>query len=128
MTGKNWSVILLALSAVVALILLPCFEPLPVRARPQSKESSHAAYNPYPPGILPAGLSSEAERVLREVDMLEGRALARWHALKRPVLTGQPPVFQGTGTESIETLGELMLFDRNMSPYKNEACASCHMP
>jgi cytochrome c peroxidase len=60
--------------------------------------------------------------------MLEGRALARWHALKRPVLTGQPPVFQGTGTESIETLGELMLFDRNMSPYKNEACASCHMP
>jgi cytochrome c peroxidase len=60
--------------------------------------------------------------------MLEGRALARWRALKPPVLTGQPPVFQGTGTESIETLGELMLFDRNMSPYKNEACASCHMP
>jgi len=34
----------------------------------------------------------------------------------------------GTGTESVETLGELMLFDKNMSPGRNEACTSCHMP
>ena len=85
-------------------------------------------YNPYPPGILPSDLNSEIARVLREVDTIENRALARWHGLNPPILTGQPPVLQNTGTESIETLGELMLYDRNISPNKNEACASCHMP
>ncbi len=85
-------------------------------------------YNPYPPGILPSDLSSETARVQREVDLIEERALARWHTLKTPILTGQPPILQNTGTEAIETLGELMLFDKNISPNKNEACASCHMP
>jgi cytochrome c peroxidase len=85
-------------------------------------------YNPYPPGILPSDLSSEIARIQREVDLIEGRALARWHALKSPILTGQPPVLQNTGTEAVETLGELMLYDNNISPRKNEACASCHMP
>ena len=87
-----------------------------------------SVYNPYPPGILPADLDSEIARVLREVDFIEGRALARWHALKPPILTGQPPVLQNTGTEATETLGELMLFDKNISPNRNQACASCHMP
>jgi cytochrome c peroxidase len=32
------------------------------------------------------------------------------------------------GTEATETLGELMLFDKNISPNRNQACASCHMP
>jgi Enoyl-(Acyl carrier protein) reductase/Di-haem cytochrome c peroxidase len=45
-----------------------------------------------------------------------------------PTLTGQPPILQNTGTEAIETLGELMLFDKNISPNRNAACASCHMP
>jgi cytochrome c peroxidase len=85
-------------------------------------------YNPYPPGILPSNLDSELARVLRETSVLEGRAIARWHALKPPTLTGQPPVLQDTGTEAVETLGELMNYDRNMSPNKNEACSSCHMP
>jgi cytochrome c peroxidase len=90
-------------------------------------------YNPYPPGILPPDLNSEIQRVLREIDVVENRAIQRWHALpppKRfPVRPGpNPPVLQGTGTESIETLGELMLFDKNMSPGRNQACTSCHMP
>lgn len=85
-------------------------------------------YNPYPPGILPSNLSSEVARVLREVDVIEGRALARWRALPPPVFAGQPPILQNEGTETIETLGELMLFDKNISPNRNEACASCHMP
>src|SRR5229473_1881945 len=85
-------------------------------------------YNPYPPGILPSNLSSEIARVLREVDFIESRALARWHALEPPILTGQPQVLQNTGTESTETLGELMLYDKNISPNRNQACASCHMP
>jgi cytochrome c peroxidase len=44
------------------------------------------------------------------------------------MMAGQPPVLKDTGTEAMETLGELMLFDKNMSPHENEACASCHMP
>ncbi len=60
--------------------------------------------------------------------MIESRALARWHSLETPVLRGQPQVLQNTGTEEIETLGELLLFDKNISPNRNQACASCHMP
>jgi cytochrome c peroxidase len=77
---------------------------------------------------VPSNLNSEIARVLREVDVIEGRALASWHASAPPILVGQPPVLENTGTESIETLGELMLFDRNISPNRNEACAFCHMP
>jgi cytochrome c peroxidase len=89
---------------------------------------SDSVYNPYPPGILPSDLDSEVARVLREVDFIETRALARWHTLQPPILTGQPPVLTNIGTEATETLGELMLFDKNMSPNRNQACASCHMP
>src|SRR5258708_26606281 len=90
-------------------------------------------YNPYPHGILPADLDSEIARVLREIDVIEGRAIQRWHSLPPPTRFRQrpgpnPPVLQGTGMESIETLGELMLFDKNISPGKNQACTSCHMP
>ena len=90
-------------------------------------------YNPYPHGILPANLESEIARVLREIDVIEARAIQRWHSLPPPTRLGvrpgpNPPVLKGTGTESIETLGELMLFDKNMSPGRNQACTSCHKP
>jgi cytochrome c peroxidase len=85
-------------------------------------------YNPYPPGILPDHLNTELARVLREIHVIEDRAIQRWHALEPPILTGQPPILQNTGTEAIETLGELMQYDKNISPNRNIACASCHMP
>ncbi|TMP90951.1 MAG: hypothetical protein E6L08_12120 [Verrucomicrobia bacterium] len=85
-------------------------------------------YNPYPPGILPADLNSEINRVLREIASIENRAITRWHNLPPPIVTGQPPVLKNTGTEAVETLGELMNFDKNISPGRNQACASCHMP
>src|SRR5438309_8450534 len=85
-------------------------------------------YNPYPPGILPADLNSEINRVLREIAGIEGRAIQRWQNLRPPTLTGQPPILKDTGTEAVETLGELMQYDHNISPLKNIACASCHMP
>jgi cytochrome c peroxidase len=100
--------------------------------RKVSAQSAHApsdpVYNPYPPGILPANLNSEISRVLAEVDFIEERALARWHNLKPPILTGNPPILQNTGTQAVEILGELMNFDKRISPNKNQACASCHMP
>src|ERR1700756_4567800 len=78
-------------------------------------------YNPYPPGIPPADLDSEIARVLREIDVIEARAIERWHSLPPPTRLEtrpgpNPPVLKDTGTESIETLGELMLFDKSMSP------------
>ena len=97
-------------------------------AEPDSPAKTFPVYDPYPPGILPSNLSSELARVAREVDVIEARALAQWQALTPPVLTGQPPTLQGTGTASIEVLGELMNFDKNISPFKDIACASCHMP
>src|SRR5882724_9540794 len=85
-------------------------------------------YNPYPPGILPADLHAEIDRVLREIIVIEQRAIDRWHRLPPPIVTGQPPILKDTGTERIETLGQLMNFDKNISPGRNQACSSCHMP
>src|SRR5712664_2267819 len=85
-------------------------------------------YSPYPSGILPADLESEIERVRREVNFIFQQALADWRALPPPNLTGQPPKLQGSGYDMVQTLGKLMNFDENISVFKNQACASCHMP
>jgi cytochrome c peroxidase len=90
-------------------------------------------YNPYPPGILPPDLTTEIERVRREVRFIFQQALAQWHALPPPVLsdtqgTGNPPALQGTGYQMVQTLGKLMNYDENMSVLRNRACAFCHMP
>src|SRR3984893_12617808 len=97
------------------------------------QSSTPQIYDPYPPGILPPDLNSEIARVLREVDLIEDRAIERWHSLPPPTRLEtrpgpNPPVLKDTGAESIETLGELMLFDKNMSPGRTQACTSCHMP
>ena len=76
------------------------------------QSSTPQIYDPYPPGILPPDLNAEIARVLREIDVIEGRAIERWHSLPLPtrleIRPGpNPPVLKDTGTESIETLGEL---------------------
>src|SRR5260370_7212801 len=126
---RRW-IALLILSAGVSVALLTCTGPVSVQAAAQETDNDQdpRVYNPYPPGILPSDLRSEIARVLREVDFIESRALARWHALQPPILTSQPPVLQNTGTEAIETLGELMLFDKNISPNRNQASTSSHIP
>lgn len=123
-------VTVLALCTAACAVIEIAVQPAHVDVKAQSISSQETArsYNPYPPGILPSDIDSELARVLRETDVLEGRALSRWHALKPAALTGQPAVLADSGTEAIETLGELMLFDKNISPNKNEACSSCHMP
>jgi len=85
-------------------------------------------YDPYPPGILPDDLNAEIARVLREIDSIEGAAIRRMQNLPPPILTGQPPILKNTGTQAIEILGQLMQYDKNISPNRNIACASCHMP
>jgi cytochrome c peroxidase len=76
-------------------------------------------YSPYPPNELPPDLQSEIDRVNREVDAIEGEALAQWQAL-----ASNP----GAGMRQIEILGKLELFDKNLSVNRNQACSFCHMP
>jgi cytochrome c peroxidase len=92
-------------------------------------------YNPYPalpgsvpPNILPPDLQRELLRVRREIQTIFGRYFAEWQALTPPTLTGQPPTLQGTGYDAVRILGGLLNYDENISPFQNEACASCHMP
>ncbi len=95
----------------------------------QNQNNNHIVpYNPYPPGILPSDLVPEIARVRREVKGIFNQALGEWRALPAPNLTGQPPTLQGTGYRAVQILGKLMNFDENMSVFKNEACAFCHMP
>ena len=127
MKPTTWiSTVTICAAGIAAVLLSSCTSA--VQRNKDDKKRMTSPYNPYPPGILPGDLNSEVERVLREVDLIENRALARWHALALPIVRGQPPTLQNTGTEAIETLGELMNFDRNMSPNRNQACMSCHMP
>ena len=108
----------------------PEMNPPPGRGPPPVKKPPPpgAIYDPYPPGILPADIDSELARVLREINGIEQEALAQLRALPPPVLTGQPPTLQGTGKRLIQLLGKAMNFDKNISPNRNQACASCHMP
>jgi cytochrome c peroxidase len=92
-----------------------------------------APYNPYPSGILPADLQPELLRVRREVQTIFDRYFAEWQALTPPVLTntqgeGNPPILQGTGYDAVRILGGLLNYDENMSPFRNVACSSCHLP
>lgn len=118
---------LLTLSAGIAAAVL--LSTLPAGAQEASAPTpAPAVYNPYPPGILPSNVNSELARVLREVAVIENEAIKQWHAAPPPVLTGQPPTLQGGGYDAVRILGKLMNFDRNISPLKDIACASCHMP
>ena len=141
MNRRAW-IAFLRTSAIVALAVMVAPEAVPAQkggaAQKDSKDpkgdknpkpgQTPTPYNPYPPGILPADLESELDRVRREVTVVFQQALAQWHALPPPNLTGQPPTFQGSGYDMVQTLGKLMNYDLNMSVMKNVACASCHLP
>jgi cytochrome c peroxidase len=95
---------------------------------PAGRKPSQSTYNPYPPGILPSDLDSEIARVRREIHGLFNQSVNEWRALPSPTLTDNPPILRGNGYRAVQTLGKLMNFDENMSPFRNEACALCHMP
>src|SRR6516165_915511 len=65
--------------------------------------------------LSPAALA-EIARVEAEIDRIEADALKR----HTPVPDNQ--------VQQIELLGKLMLFDKELSVNRNEACAFCHMP
>jgi cytochrome c peroxidase len=98
------------------------------RRQKHDRDEPPPFYNPYPPGILPPDLNSEIARVVREVDFIESEALAQLRALPPPTLTNQPPLLAHTGQRLNVLVGKALNFDKNMSPFKDVACASCHMP
>src|SRR5439155_17131175 len=119
----NWlSIAAAALMAVVSVVSLS------EAAQVTPQQVVPPRYNPYPPGILPADLVPEIARVRREVQGIFIQALEEWLALPPPTVTGNPPTLQGTGYDANRILGKLMNFDENMSPFRNRACAFCHMP
>jgi cytochrome c peroxidase len=73
-------------------------------------------------------LVSEIARVRREVNRIFREALGEARAIDFPELVGQPPTLQGTGYQAVQALGKILNFDENMSPFRNRACAFCHMP
>ena len=58
----------------------------------------------------------EIAQVEAEIDRIEGETLAR---------LAQPPDNQ---VQQVELLGKLMLYDKQLSVNRNEACAFCHTP
>lgn len=87
-----------------------------------------SGYDPYPPGILPADLDAEIERVRGEVRQAFGRAVEEWKALGPIERAGNPPVIAGKGYAARTLLGALMNYDESISVAGNQACAFCHMP
>lgn len=83
-------------------------------------EAAAAPASTQPPaGSIPSGLDQEIKRVEHEVDTIEQQAIAEWRAL---------PINSSTRMNQVRALGKILLFDKNLSVNKNEACSFCHMP
>jgi cytochrome c peroxidase len=66
--------------------------------------------------VLSSRALREIAQVEAEIDRIEAQAIERLAA---------PP---GNQIQQIELLGKLMLYDKQLSVNRNEACAFCHMP
>ena len=84
-----------------------------------AQTGSSPVYFPYPPGVIPADLDQEIQRVQGEVDHIFQQALAQWRAL---------PSNSSIRMPQVQLLGKLLLFDKNLSVNRNQACSFCHMP
>ena len=76
--NSSVSILIICAAGIAAVLLSSCGAA--VQGNKDDKKKVAPPYNPYPPGILPDDLNSEIERVLREVDLVESRALARSRA------------------------------------------------
>jgi len=61
-------------------------------------------------------VAQEIAQVEAEIDRIEAQTIER---------LAVPP---GNQVQQIELLGKLMLYDKELSVNRNEACAFCHMP
>jgi cytochrome c peroxidase len=65
------------------------------------------------------GLKEEIERVEAEIDKIFAETLAQLPSI---------PADAGHRTKRVQALGKLLLFDKQLSVNRNEACSFCHMP
>src|SRR6266511_3582353 len=71
------------------------------------------------PASLPAGLEEEIKRVEAEIDKIFADTLAQLPSI---------PTDFGSRMKRVQTLGKLLLFDKQLSVNRNQACTFCHMP
>jgi cytochrome c peroxidase len=122
---RTWAAVFVLVFGIIAVALISAG---PIPAQNKVKEQPPPPYNPYPPGILPSDLNAELERVRSEIHGIEAEAIAEWQALGPVTYTGQPPIIKDNGYQAMRILGKLMNYDQNISPFRNIACSSCHMP
>src|SRR5215467_4940755 len=67
----------------------------------------------------PARLEEEIKRVEAEIDKIFADTLAQLPSI---------PYDFGSRMKRVQTLGKLMLFDKQLSVNRNQACTFCHMP
>jgi cytochrome c peroxidase len=72
-----------------------------------------------PPNLIPPGLATEIAKVEAQIDATFASTL---------ITAATIPNDQGHSMQQIETLGQLLLFDKTLSVNKNTACVFCHMP
>ena len=95
--------------------LAVCVFMLMLQPIPPSALAPHASV-PHP---LLAGLKQEIERVQAEIDKIFAETLAELPAI---------PSDAAHRMKRVQTLGKLLLFDKQLSVNRNEACTFCHMP
>jgi cytochrome c peroxidase len=67
----------------------------------------------------PAGLEEEIARVNAEIDRIFAETLAQLPSI---------PVDAAHRMKRVQALGKMLLFDKQLSVNRNEACTFCHMP
>ncbi len=72
---------------------------------------------PYPKGVVPCNLVPQIEKVLSNINKIEQETLDYSKTI---------PIQSGTRIDQIRTLGKLLLYDRNLSVFRNEPCVICH--
>jgi cytochrome c peroxidase len=80
---------------------------------------SFSSPNGAPQNPAPTGLKEEIKRVEAEIDKIFAESLAQLPSI---------PGDAGSRMKRVQTLGKLMLFDKQLSVNRNQACAFCHMP
>src|SRR5712672_2974378 len=137
MRPDTGTIVKAAFATVLGILSVPLVASTEARAAPPVPvDQPFPPYNPYPPlpgsvppTVLPPDLQSELLRVRREVQTIFGRYFAEWQALTpTPTYAGNPPILVPNGYQAQRILGGLLNFDESISPFQNEACASCHMP
>jgi len=100
----------------IALIVACVFAPMLLLVSGTGSAPNPAVENP---ASRLEGLDAEIKRVEAEIDRIFSVTLSELPSI---------PDDAGNRMKRVQTLGKLMLFDKQLSVNRNEACTFCHMP